>query len=211
MDPEKKKLVAVGALVVAILGIGAFQFLGSPPALEPVVQKKASEEKKDDPKAVKPAKNPMYASALGVRDPFQPASFSIVAEPEPATPVNPAPSNSAPVASTGKISWLPPGLGGSFPTGPTPGGMIPAGVGEPLVQAPALPIVPAKPRFGFSLTGVVVGEQSLAVFRDAKGGERMIPVGGTLDSTTRLISVREGEATVRFHGETLTLILGETK
>ena len=74
MNPEKKKLMVVIALVVVILGVGAFQVLrGSEP--EPTATKK-DDAKKANPDATKPTgpKN-LGLYPLTVHDPFVPAAF----------------------------------------------------------------------------------------------------------------------------------------
>lgn len=202
MDPEKKKTIVVGALFVAMLGIGAFQFTkgsGDVPVAEPKPEvAKTSDQEKLEGKESK-TKNPMYALALSARDPFRPAPFS-VSTPEDATPV--APPATAPAKTPGgKTAPLPDVMGGVLPP-MMPGGELPR-VGE---TDPQLPPPLPKPSFQGTLIGVVVGAQSAAVFRLGTS-ERIVTVGSELEPGVRLLSVSPRRAVLRFHGQILTLNL----
>ncbi|RYG88878.1 hypothetical protein EON77_00060, partial [bacterium] len=186
MDSEKKKTIVVGALFVAMLGIGAFQFAKggegeTPPPAEGKKDAAGAESKGDAGGVKKPSngkaaapKNPMFASALGTRDPFQPASFSAT-EPTPAAPVNPTPPATVPPRLGGGLvpslpNAAPGGLSGELPP------MPPVGNGSTTLP----PITPPKPTFRGALIGVLLGARSAAVFRFS-GNERIVRVGGEIE------------------------------
>ena len=99
---NKKKTMVVAALGIAMLGIGAFQFVGgSAPA--PAAKKK--EEKKTpkpgdetDAAGKKPAKNPMYALALNARDPLSARAVLPSPKASPRSPSDRTPSRRSPSA-----------------------------------------------------------------------------------------------------------------
>ena len=204
MEADKKKTIVVGALVVAMLGIGAFQFgkMGeaeAPPATAKSEEAKAEGEAKPEDKEAK-TKNPMYAASLAGRDPFRPAAFATPTK-ETAKPVNPAPVAAPPIEAPKNATPLPNAMGGALNPMPLPNGG-PDGGGLPNPQAPE----PEKPRFTAKLIGVLVGARSAAVFR-VGDAERIVTVGAELEPGARLISVSARRAVVRFRGETLTIDL----
>ena len=96
----------------------------------------------------------------------------------------------------------------NIPSGEVPSGAMPPGLPAPTGQKP-IPSAPPDPVFDMTLVGVVEGARPLALFRAAGGGERLVPVGATLDGSTRLLSVGPRRARVRFHGRTLDVKLSE--
>ncbi len=227
---EKKKTLVVGALLVAVLGIGAFRMVGSSPPPAPAAKGAAKPAAPADPLAggKEPAKNPMYALALAARDPFQPAAFSV----SPSKPAAPAggpppgaasalpalpPSGRVPSAprtseppSSGSPAGLPGAMGGTLPPLGVSSGTLPPGLPPPGVRA--APAARPEAPFDLVLVGVVQGARPLAVFRAAgksDGEERLVRVGETLDGSTRLLSIGPRRARVRFHGRILDLTIAE--
>jgi hypothetical protein len=182
MKDNKKKLIVVGALALLIVCVGAFQFLsGSSSPPPPAAVAKKDVKKVADPTPVEPAKNPLFSQNLPARDPFtQPASMA----PKPVTPA-PAPQPK----ETRQPSLPPMEIN-------TKGGFGNA----PLTVQPD-----PEAKFGFTLSGVMLGQRPMAVFTDSQGNQRLILLGGSIDPDTKVISIEKDAVTVRFHGKTLRL------
>jgi len=195
MKDNKKKLVIL-ALAVLIVGIGAFQFMGGSSAPAPT----KGDAKKADPSASATAtpeavKNPLYAQALSQRDPFEiPAEAQPTPTPAPTPPPQPMPQKPRP-RGTERIAPLP--LTGDLP--PANGGPMGA-VGGPNGATAAKP---PEPEFGYKVVGVVVGAKPVAVFSDAQGNQRLVPLGGSLDPDTTVSNIEKGKVTLKFHGKTI--------
>jgi len=141
-------------------------------------------DKKDDG-----PKNPAYATALPVRDPFNAPADSGMPDPNP----KPQP--------TAKALPAPRRIGGSLTMGeglPGAGGFAP------------ISVAPAKPVFGYRLSGLITGQHPAAVFTDTAGAQRLVPLGGSLDGDSQLLAVQKGRAVVSFHGHSVKLSLGGT-
>jgi hypothetical protein len=205
MNREKKQLIAVGAMVVMILGIGAFQMMqgsGAPPPA-PTEAKKESELEEDKDK--KPEiKNPEVASPLRRRDPFMMASFANDEEAfEVPAPVAPKPEVKRPKVLPGRPSHSNGHTKFEFD-----GDELPvAGSLNERSEGPK-PIVP-EVKFGYTLIGILDGVRDVAVFQDAAGNQRMVPVGQAIDGDATLLSVSRGSVRVKFHAQTLVLTIGE--
>lgn len=187
---NKKKLV-FGALGVALLGVGAFQFVGgskdSPTAT-------AAEPKIDVSKAL--AQLRPSVPPLSPRDPFAPGKLPGAAEPEQRP--------SEPAKGTGGSK---PSMGGSQP---------PINWGDQLPQlggsqtTEAVPVTPQAPVFPYTLIGVVAGDTPAAVFTDTAGNQRLVTQGGSLDGDSKVVSIERGKVKIQFGKETLTLTIGGT-
>jgi hypothetical protein len=197
MQDNKKKTIVVAALGLVIVCLGVFQFVRStavPPELAAAAAKREA-EKQATVKARVAAKdegpkNPLFAFNLPARDPFEEGIL-----PTDTTKQQPA-QTQAP-----KVDPRPPvrEIGGSqlpvFPGGP--GGPLGAGsVGiEPVPEA----------KFGYRVSGVMLGAKPMAVFTDAQGNQRLLMMGGSLDPDSNVVSIDKDAVTVRFHGKTLRL------
>jgi hypothetical protein len=193
---DKKKMAVVGALFAVIVAVGAFQLVNSG-APEPAPKKVA---KKDDTKADDKveAQNPLYAVDLPSRDPFKPGSLNPIEGLKVPDPVQP---NRAPTDPPRRYRNVPNQLQ-ELP--PLTGNFAPAHPGDLSVQ----PNMPPKSAFGYALSGVIVGEKPAAVFVDAQGTQRLVPLVGALDGDTRVVSVSKIRVTVQFKNKTLDLSPG---
>lgn len=212
MKDDKKKVMIVGVLFVAMLGIGAFTMLGGSSTPPPA----AKSDKKDDAKvaAEKAAaealeeapKNPLYAAELAQRDPFEPRAIEGTAVKQanvpPATPLPTA------AKSGGRRSRGGSNLGTVAPVGWNDGSIPnPSGLNGGIGIAPSGPDPSA---FGYNVTGTLMGARPVAVFSDSQGNQRMVPVGGSLDGDSKVISISKGQVTISHRGKTLRLPLGGT-
>jgi hypothetical protein len=210
MKDDKKKIVVVGVLALVVVAVGAFQF--SSMSAEPPAKKQeqvattegqepaqGSEDKQFEPL------NKLVAQALPTRDPFRMGSLVQDQPVEPAPqPVQEPVRQQKPAApmqrrpASGLQGEIPP-----FNVGLAPGAQLPGAGGE---------VIPfqAENAFNYELAGVMVGERPVAVFKDEKGGQRLVPVGGSLDGDSRVTSITRGKVTVRHKGKTITLTMGGT-
>ena len=193
MKDDKKKLAIVGVLGFIIVGVGAFQFMkgGSTAPVKPASTAKpaAAPEKKDDGKI----KNPEYSAPLADRDPFK----------APADGVPPDLNAKLKLASS-KSAPKPPSMGGHLGTAD----ILPSsGAGGTIAP---LSVAPAEPIFGYRLLGLISGRHPAAVFTDASGAQRLVPLNGSLDGDTQLLAVQKGRVVVSFRGKHLRLSLGGT-
>jgi hypothetical protein len=184
---NKKKLI-LGALVVAILGIGTFQFSGgseqAPPPPPKEAPKVAAENKNEN--LVVNAYPPFEA-----RDPFKAAQLPGGIPTQPVMVPEHAPKNVKPIPEF------------------NPGGQFsPITLPAPDQQNPA--VFAVEPEFRYVLVGIVQGDIPAAVFADEAGNQRLITLGGAIDGDSKLISVERGKATVKFNKHTLTLTIGGT-
>lgn len=187
---NKKKLV-LGALFVAIFGIGAFQFVGG--SSEEPAQAAKSSAKQDVPKTADRPVASVYPP-LAARDPFKterlPGGVVQAAPKEQEQPAGG--TQKAPPSEFSSEQW------GPLP-GPDPNGAD--GAAQPLQ---------AEPEFKYVLVGVVEGETPAAVFADSAGNQRLITLGGAIDGDSKLLSISRGKVTVKFNKQTLTLTIGGT-
>lgn len=228
---DKKKLIILGVLALVILCVGVFQFSkssGPAPTTAPSKPKAtksgvASTEPANNSAVTKNtvglngspanAANPALgnaANANGVkptqavtaeadlpeRDPFDGARYMAqVDTPKPGP--NPAPPAATSITTGAKIKPMP--LTGSLTTND----------GKPvnLPMPTNAPAVPQRP--DYTVSGVIVGDRPAAVFVDSKGNQRLIQLGGSLDGDTRVVSIRRGKVTVKSHGKTMTMTVGE--
>ncbi|HVL39010.1 MAG TPA: hypothetical protein VM328_06425 [Fimbriimonadaceae bacterium] len=191
----------LAALAVAVVAIGAFQFSGdSSPAPAPT-EKKAGEEKPAEPvkdKLVASAGpiNPLFAGALPPRDPFKAGVLPGMTPPSQPEPPQPEPEPPRP------RQQRPPREFGAPPSGFEP------------IQLPGLgdgiKVEPEPEVFGYTLSGVVLGDTPAAVFTDGSGNQRLVTHGAALDGDSRVVGISRGKVTVRWKNKTMTLTLGGT-
>ena len=129
------------------------------------------------------------------RDPFQ-AKDSLVREDLPpksnATPPHPIPIGGGPIRT--------------MPVSPIAGtSFAPIGIdGKPALLPPAVHQGP-----DYSVSGVIVGDHPAAVLVDSKGNQRLIRLGGSLDGDTKIVAISRGKVTLKSHGKTMTLTVGD--
>lgn len=221
MQADKKKMLILGALLLAMVTIGVFQFSGSSaPApkkeattksgtiTEKVTAKvtppaSTTEATTEDPSAaptLKVASNDAPIAELSERDPFDGHLYD--SKPE----VKPVPQ--PPVAKAPRDFNHPPTLDGKLTIdGPLPG---PGGVNTQL-PGPGVPqVAPVAPPnvFNYTVSGVVTGDRPAAIFVDDKGNQRLVTLGSSIDGDSKLISVARGKVTVRHHGKTEVFSVG---
>ncbi|HRJ26820.1 MAG TPA: hypothetical protein PLO61_04835 [Fimbriimonadaceae bacterium] len=207
-NPEKKKLMVIGALAVVILGIGAFQMTaGSAPptkSSKPKSKKSAAESAEIDPKATQIEQ--MVAGVLPQRDPFLPGNLPLdaaTAKPEPAKPPQAAPPKLPRRPDRGQ--WAGGGYAPMDPMGSlppvSPNGQI--GIQPSSATAPTTPTI--------SVSGTVLGDRPVAILKDEAGNQRVIPLGGQIDPSTKVVGIERGKVTLERHGKRQTLTAGGTQ
>jgi len=193
---DKKKLIVLGAMGVVLLGVGVIQFTkgsGTPAPAPAVTASTPSSDSRlasnADGKgdAVPAQQNDLVSGSYPEHDPFKPLVSDTALQPAP-TP-NPIPNH----------------MGSHpMPVDPMPG-VLPGG---DVAGGSTTPLVPAPPRYGFSLTGVILGRKPAAVFVDAQGAQHLIELGGRLDGDTQLVDLAKDHVVLRIKDQTKTLTLG---
>lgn len=214
MNEDKKKAVVLGVLVVVMLGVGAFTFIGKPkPA--PVSSTDTSNENSDEGTVIAEgesteegnadpvtALNNIGLSAYSARDPFEtPAGAKVETTP-------PVQNTPPPKVATNTPS---PMAGGNRPFNPLDGwdGPLPTGTtsaGNGSIPGPNA-AVELKPRY--RVMGVIVGAKSMAVFEDSDGNQKLVSVGGAVDGDTKVTAIERGKVTVSHRGKQQTLVIQE--
>lgn len=233
MKGDKKKMMVLGALLVVILGVGAFQLVGGGGSKPPETKTKKSTEvasrsgssltvrtatgapttgspnastgatKPGDPNAVVDPKL-VAMSALPVRDPFDGSKF------QPAPP--PKAKETTPKATTDSHprSSGPRPLGGKMPPFPVGSdgniGLPSAGAGQTGVS-PGAPLKDPN-AFNYSVSGVITGDKPAAVFTDEKGNQQLVSVGGSVGGDSQVVAISRGHVTVRHRGKNMTFTVG---
>ncbi|GMV35980.1 MAG: hypothetical protein AMXMBFR61_04880 [Fimbriimonadales bacterium] len=187
-----KKVLIVGALAVALLGVGALQFIGGPknePRPEPKQPKKQAETKGAEPAQEMPLPDGVRIGP--VRDPF----------------AKPAGATAATETGPGR---LPDGTRFRPPEAERPTQAIDSPKLEPLGgnPPPSLPAEKALNGCGWEAVGVVVGPVPIVVLRNATGEQVLVREGHTADDTTRILKVTPRSVTVRHLKKTVTLAIG---
>jgi hypothetical protein len=223
MKGDKKKIVVLAVLALAIVAVGAFQFVSSgKPAPAPAAAAKttpeegsevtkaeagseaATAEYSADSAGAEGENDPMkklYAMGLSSRDPFTPG-VALPKNPDikeaPKPTASPVARPSRPWKGGGGIS-IPPMLpGNSFD--PNSLNVDPQG-GAPV----GLPNVGPE----YSVSGVIRGETNAAVIADSQGHQRFVREGQDLDGDTKVVSVQKGQVILRKKdGKTVKLNVG---
>jgi len=190
MTKQKKQMIVIGVLLLAVLAVGAFQFMGPKP--KPAVAEDADKAKEDQTLVAANTIDPV-AAAIDVllnqpgspRDPFVPQAVLIDPEPDRVPPqviVRP------PDEITGGTPVNPGGPGGSF-TGQIGTEVIPD-------SAP------------FTLRGVMIGRKNLAVIELAGGRQILVAEGEKFGTDSTVLAVSENEVVIKVNGKVQTLPLG---
>ncbi|MCU0315432.1 MAG: hypothetical protein MUC92_02440 [Fimbriimonadaceae bacterium] len=222
---DKKKLMVVGILLVVILAVGAFQFMGSSTPASAAATKKeeitkeaegaelgsGGEEEAKGP-AIDPALQPLIAGTFPSRDPFLPAGARAMETPKSVSQTPPSQAQNLPNPVTGPSSAPPPPrISTNRPRYEAPdpmrGSLPPINPGAPNgPQNPTQPIVVVPT---YRLKGVLLGDRPLAVFEDSKGNQKLVPLGGSIDADTIVVSIEKGKVTIRSKGKERTLVIEE--
>lgn len=220
MKDDKKKLYVLGALVVVIFAVGAFQLFGSGGnAPTPAAAKTASPtgsaegeyaaDNADNATAeyaadgaegtdASTSEDPLqqlYAMGLPARDPFLQLAALPGSEQAATTPPPPAPAK-PPVR---RAPWreIPP-----FPIPGNFGGNVAIPGSQP---NPDLP----PPGPAYAVSGVIRGEKNAAVVSDSSGRQRLVKEGQELDGDTRVHSIHKDKVVLKTKdGKTITLNVG---
>ncbi|MFW5697079.1 MAG: type II secretion system protein N [Fimbriimonadaceae bacterium] len=215
-DNEKKKLIVVGALGVAVLAIGAFQFSGMFGGGEVEATSEESADGKTDEgslvltqdELIRQELVAMVSGPLPARDPFEDLSKPVVEEePEPEVQPTPPPTSNQPTPRR-NTSPRPPSVPGNSTPSLTPFRFDPNGGGGFGIEGPGGETsVPEARVPQNNLKGVVVGKRSAAVFQDEQGNQRLVPLGGSLDGDTEVVSIEKDKVIIRENGKTKTLTI----
>lgn len=212
---DKKKVMVLGLLVVAMLAIGAFQFIGPSSSSAPIaetdeatevtdpetttvadgegVEGEEGAEVEEEGDAKKLNIEGFVAESFDVRDPFDVPSG---VEPEKAK----APEPEKPVEPRVKPQQKPRSLPGEQPVNPRIFGDLPplGGGGAPVDNSPQ-----------YRVKGVLVGQRSVAVVEDEEGNQKLVPVGGSIDGDTKVVKIEQGKVTVERNGKKKVLSIQE--
>jgi hypothetical protein len=218
MKNDKQKLLIIGVLGVVLIGVGAFSFMPKGPATG---KKAATEPKVTAEKTLTPQEKmrleleKLVQGPLPPRDPFAVRRLAGNETPPPATNTTPPPTQPQTNQRPPKASSVPRTgieIPPAFVEGPLPnpnGG--PLGPG-PRVGGPGLegskPLRNAN-EFAYSVKGVIVGANPMAVFEDDKGHQRLIPLGGSIDGDSRVVGIDRGRVTIKHRGKAKTLTIQE--
>lgn len=213
MTKEKKQILILVVLAIVVLGVGAFQFVGTKPApavatnSETPVDEEATTVDEADPSLLVdengvplPTLNAAGQEivALAPRDPFQVPSSELTAN-APQVPPAPVQNISPPVTRPsnprGNDPYIPP-MSGSLPSG-----------GSGFAGSGPVAIVESVPNY--RVMGVIIGEKPMAVFEDEKGNQRLVPLGGSIDGDTTVTKIERGKVTLRHRGKDKTLVIQE--
>lgn len=205
MDDKKKKLALIG-LVVVIAGVGAFQFTsgGAEPTKATVKKEEKNLSNANKLYATDPNTTDLIvASALPARDPFDGSSWQPKPEQPKVVPPPPPAQSKQPRPFGGRNQ------GGSIPPFKVDGLPLPGDGGN--VKLEPGKAMPDPSAFGYSVSGVIVGHRPAAVFTDANGNQRLVPVGGSIDGDSQVVGVSKGKVTIRHRDKTITMTVGGTQ
>lgn len=224
MKNEKKKTMVLIGMGVVLLAVGAFQFIGkgsstpAPVATEAKNQAGAAavynggggdkaatkDEKEMDPQRAMLIA--MVKDPLPKRDPFEPIGSPTPQETTPVPPVVTQPAPQIKHAGGGRNNSQ--FVGGPGPYDPLPGG---GQIGTP---NPATNITSAAPlrqpnEFAYKVKGILNGPKPMAVFEDDGGNQRLVPLGGSVDSDSKVVGIEKGKVHIRHKGKDKVVDLSE--
>lgn len=200
---DKKKIMVMGALVVVVVGIGAFQMTSG--GLSGPQEKKSPAKEavaaKDDPAKAQAEKaaetpNPLFAKDLPERDPFKEGVISNSVQP-PAT----QPTGKQLVT---RRSQRPGNIVPPF----DPTGNLPAAFEQGKTSLQGAAAIRPPDQFAMTVSGVIMGSRPAAIFQDDQGNQRLVALGGAVDGDSRVTGISQGKVTVSHKGKTVTLTVG---
>ena len=205
MTKEKKQMVVMGALVLVVVAVGAFQFMGKKPA--PVVDDSAKKSEKQNEQVASKDEDPekkLHDYVIGLadpgtppRDPFAPQAVLIDNEGQQGetTSVAPKINDPGPTMPRPEIDdpgvYHPPFDGGE---GPKPG-------------AGTVTIEPQHPMF--ALRGVMIGKRRMCMMELSDGRQVTLLEGQTFgkDAETTIVQITESYVVLNHRGQNQTLPL----
>ncbi len=201
---DKKKIIVVGVLALAVLSVGAFQFMGGGPPPPARAKKKSTvaqdQAKEDQAKQLEVEK--LVAGALPQRDPFMPAVLPIDPSTKTVDPKQPEPPKPNASRNRGGTNRFATGGGQSMPPMDPMGG-LPSATGDIGMQ-PGQPL--RQPgESGLTVSGTVTGNHPVAVLKDENGNQRVVALGGQIDPDTRVVGIEKGKVTIERKGKRQTL------
>lgn len=220
MKLDKKQLpqlAVLGLLVVACVGVVAFQFVGhrrsAPPAPAVSDRSRAPDRAAEEPVGPKSARVasvdlgavpasvfPNLMSTPTRRDPFRPSALPGAVE------VRTRP----PAGWQNSRATIPGGLAQN-PLPFNPFKDISQGSGPAaLTQGRAAQVVP-EPDPEFTLTGVIRGHSNVAIIRTGEGGRHIVKQGQFIDGRYRVVSVTENGAVLAHNNRRIYVKLGGVK
>lgn len=237
MNNDKKKTMVLGVLGVALIAVGAFQFMPkgggtTPPAAttgtespqtSPVAEGGAAKtENVTSGNAATPGGKPGEAGDEK-SDPQKQVLAMLgrnpLAKRDPFAPqgdfgkpaVVPTVNKTLATAKTSPITRS----SGSGP-GRMMGSIPPFDPGAPTGNLNSGPIglsgsTPLRQSgdFAYTMKGVIVGDKPMAVFEDDGGNQRLVPLGGSVDRDTKVVGIEKGKVRIRHRGKDKTLNLPE--
>lgn len=200
---DKRKIIVVAALAVAVLSVGAFQFIGGGPPPPAPAKKKSTvaqdQAKEDQAKQLEVEK--LVAGVLPQRDPFTPAVLPIDPAAKPVDPKQPEPPKPNASRNRGGTNRFATGGGPMPPMDPMGG--LPSPTGEIGIQPGGTLRQPGES--GLTVSGTVTGDHPVAVLRDENGNQRVVALGGQIDPDTKVVGIEKGKVTIERKGKRHTL------
>lgn len=220
MSLEKKQvpqLIVLGVLVVGCVGVVSFQLSAgkrAAPKAKPTAIAKAqvdkaageSTAKNEESDATKmamaiPDVFPNLGTAPARRDPFKPAALSGGILPEP-------PSRPRPAASQQPRTTVNPTSSGALPVNPFRN--MGQGSGTSVIPAPTN-VAPVEPDPQFTLTGVIRGEQDVAIIRSGQNGRYVVRQGQLIEGRYKVLSISDTGAVLAYKNRRIHVKLGGVK
>jgi hypothetical protein len=197
---DKKKVIMLSAMGVVLLSVGAFQFIGGSTPAAPEKPKEAASEAalaQTDAAAQTKSDNIFAGAPLAQRDPFAP---QVAAKVDPNAAVaqskpEPTPTGLDPM----RVPDPPmPPMPGDAGTLPQPSNYPGENAGNPAANEGAGP--------SFRLSGVVIGDRSVALIQVEGGKQKAVKVGDVVSGQTVASISRRGVVLVG-NGQRTTLSL----
>ena len=240
-DPNKKKTTVLVSLLLVMLAVGAFSFLGgsSAPAqeagktaaakkerLEAKKLAREADSKKDTEDALPSDIQRMVSMSLPARDPFKQL---IKTKPDKVTNKSKNMPSTGPVDSSATVTKPTPIRNGRPvpPLSPLQGELpeVDGASPKPVQTSESTGQVgknngmkirsgtPVRNEgdFAYSLVGVVDGPNPAAVLLADSGEQRVVKAGTILDGKSRIIKIQRGRVVVDHSGKILTLKVGGTR
>jgi hypothetical protein len=205
MGEDKKKIAILGILFVALLGVGAWQIMGTGKS-EPKKRPEASKQTANEEAPVNnnyDLQDEFAMLSLERRDPFEPGAL---------------PKDPEQIARQQADTRHPANNSGG---GTTSGSRIPTMIDKGTLPSPFgiqnnTTINPSEPiknpnEFGYSLVGIVEGPRPTAVFKSESGKQVMADLNGSVGGQSKVVSIKNGKVTILHNGKKITMTTGGQK